>query len=71
MSKPDTCPNCGNRNPEAIQDNGVRPMSQDYTLLCVAMVEPAYWAFAPDEPELDRIGPDGKVPCGMQWSPNI
>jgi len=65
-----TCPHCGNRNPLKLEDNGL-PMSDfDFTLLCVARVAPGADCFdGAASPPLE-IGPDGKVPCGMQWCPN-
>jgi hypothetical protein len=65
------CPNCGNRNKNTIQDNGAKPRDVDYTLLCVARVEPSDWAFDHVKPTAEDIGTDGKVACGMQWSPNL
>jgi len=70
-TKASRCPHCGNKDKSTIQDNGCAPSSFDYTLLCVARVDPKKWAFAPDRPENDRLDADGKVACGMQWSPNV
>jgi len=65
-----TCPNCGNRDPKLIEDNGPRSRrDDDYTLLCVARVKLGDDAFGGEaNPPLD-VGPDGLVTCGMQWSP--
>ncbi len=63
------CPHCGNKDPESIEDNGLSERSDDYTLLCVARVEPGTDAHAGSAPEAEP-GPDGQVSCGMQWCPN-
>jgi len=64
------CPHCGNRNQAAIQDNGVSPRSVLYGLLCVARVAPGSDAFDGEANPPLEVDPDGKVACGMQWSPN-
>ncbi len=66
MSK-STCPNCGNTNSDTIEDNGLKPTSSEYTLLCIARVKPADWAFKHTMPDPDQLDADGNVACGMQW----
>jgi hypothetical protein len=63
------CPHCGNADPAKVEDNGCSTSSYDLTLLCVARVLPRDWAFT-EAPEPDQVGEDGRVACGMQWSPN-
>lgn len=72
MAKPikHTCPNCGNRNQNLIQDNGTSAGSSDYTLLCVARVNPKAWAFAPEAPPSEMLDEKGLVACSMTWCPN-
>jgi hypothetical protein len=70
MTKKHTCPHCGNRDPEFIEDNGAGTRDADYTLLCVARVAPGEDSFGGDANPPLEVGPDGKVTCGMQWCPN-
>lgn len=70
MAKRVACPHCGNSDRNAIQDNGVKPASFDYTLLCVARVEPKDRAHTHVDLDPDQIGADGKTECGMSWCPN-
>jgi hypothetical protein len=70
MTKKHTCPHCGNRNPETIEDNGAGTRDDDYTLLCVARVSIGEDAFDGQANPPLTVGSDGKVDCGMQWSPN-
>lgn len=65
-----TCPHCGNRDPQLIEDNGADRRDADYTLLCVARVAPGEDSFHGDANPPLTVGPDGKVDCGMQWCPN-
>lgn len=63
------CPHCGNKKPSLIEDNGCSPKSEDFTLLCVAPIDPKDSSF--DPVEADQINPTtGKTPCGFQWCPN-
>lgn len=64
------CPNCGNDDPDLIESNDCSPKHHDYTLLCVAPVDPKDWAFDHVAPEPDQIDANGKTKCGMQWCPN-
>jgi hypothetical protein len=64
------CPHCGNADQATIEDNGVARSRHDYTLLCVARVDPSARHWDHVEPEPDQIDADGKVACGMQWCPN-
>jgi len=58
------CPNCGNRSRKFLQDNGEHPHSSDYTLLCIAPVEP-------EDSPFDWLPLDQRPEtCGMQWEPN-
>jgi hypothetical protein len=64
------CPNCGNRNPAKFEDNGLRLIDPELTLLCVARVAPGADAFqGAANPPLD-VGADGKVACAAQWCPH-
>ena len=67
------CPHCGNTSPKLIQDNGEKPSSPDLTLLCVARVPPSAWSFADQDvkPAKEDYDDNGRVPCGMQWDPNM
>lgn len=66
--KRDRCPHCGNSNQRKMEDNGLSRKNSDYTLLCVARVQPKDAAHAGFEPHPEP-GPDGLVSCGMQWCP--
>ena len=64
------CPNCGNRNPLKLESNGLPLSDPELTLLCTARVAPGADAFdGASNPPLE-VGEDGKVACGMQWSPS-
>ena len=52
------CPNCGNRNVNMMENNGLPVMHYAFTLLCRAPIAD------PDE----ESHPDGL--CGFQWEPN-
>jgi len=54
-----TCPHCGNHDRKLIEENG------SDTVLCVARVAPGEDAFT----EVTEPDDDGKVVCGMQWTP--
>jgi hypothetical protein len=62
------CPHCGNKNQASLEDNGLSEKDEDYTLLCVARVQPKDEAnhYEPRQ----EPGLDGLVMCGMQWCPN-
>ena len=64
------CPHCGNCNQSLIEDNNASKTSVYYTLLCVARVLPRD-AYDGDDVEPREPEEDGKVVCGMQWSPNV
>jgi hypothetical protein len=68
--RPHKCPNCGNANPKTIEDNGARPSSYDYTLLCVARVKVSDRALTHADLLPDQIDANGLTACGMQWCPN-
>jgi hypothetical protein len=70
MTKNFKCPHCGNRDPLKMEDNGQRVTDADLALLCVARVAPGRDSFdGRANPPLE-VGTDGKVVCGMQWTPN-
>ena len=62
-----TCPHCGNRDRELMEENGAKPSDPDFTLLCVARMKPGEDSF---DGETVETGPDGLTICGMQWCPN-
>ena len=64
------CPHCGNCKRSLIEDNNASEKSVNYTLLCVARVLPRD-AYDGDDREPREPEEDGKVACGMQWSPNV
>lgn len=70
MTKRDTCPHCGNTDHKTIENNGVARGSVDFTLLCVARVDPKRRSWTHVEPEPDQIDERGLVACGMQWCPS-
>ena len=63
------CPHCGS-GPRFHEDNGLNEGNPDYTLLCVARVNPGEDAFSGEANPPLEVGSDGKVDCGMQWCPN-
>jgi hypothetical protein len=65
-----TCSHCGNCNPKTIEDNGLPASHPEYSLLCVARVEPKDANCLPDPPLPEDLDENGLVKCGMQWSPN-
>lgn len=70
MSTKHTCPNCGNKNPKLIENNGERPTSEDFSLLCVKVIPIKDSSF--DQDTLRRLGhvKNGTTKCGTQWEPN-
>lgn len=69
MSK---CPHCGNIDVNTIEDNGLHARALDYTMLCVARLDPKDAAVTRPlhEYEPDDFDAAGRVKCGCQWSPN-
>lgn len=64
------CPNCGNRNPDTILDNGLKPNHPDLTLLCIKRVSESVTSYEMNLLEPKDLDDQGRPECGWQWEPN-